>query len=416
MDRGNGGSMSDLALFDGDELLKHKFMKRCVFNSKSSDSSQMEDGWGDDGGDDSLLYQAADVVTKEVDNDSDMFSDSDKKVIPDTPSDEEKVEGSDESTEVGLETDALKDLLKDLGLNYSNVVVKNCTNTKGMVICDMTCKVDIKTELKCRLARESRKIAVAAAHRDISNQVRTKYFPDLQKCNDELSGHKQKLISFCKTSKRPDPLFNCWLEHGLYCVSVLVGEDMAKSSGSYQVLAEAEGSAAKLWLDMFGGVMDKKVAVSEAFSVDDEFVDETVSKENWPNQESFSSKEEVLEQVIADSNRRPKKGGFFSSLDNMSDSELSIAKAGSAGNSAPTVKTAFSLLDKKNNSNQAIRWSPRKQISAVPRRSPRKQARIVNMFQSQKKELLKGRHGGYGGATTPPAGAPKRPTSTDNLD
>ena len=50
-------------------------------------------------------------------------------------------------------------------------------------------------------------------------------------------------------------------------------------------------------------------------------------------------------------------------------------KAGNAGDSAPTVKTAFSLLDKKNLSNQATCHSPRKQT------------RIV-MFQ-EKMELMK---------------------------
>jgi hypothetical protein len=50
--------------------------------------------------------------------------------------------------------------------------------------------------------------------------------------------------------------------------------------GSFLVLAEAEGSASKLWLNMFGGVKVKSVAQSEAFSDDkDENVDEAVCKE-----------------------------------------------------------------------------------------------------------------------------------------
>ena len=265
------------------QVCSKKPKKRCEFNSQSS--SHMEVGWGDNGGDDSLkMYQAADVVTKEDDSDSDMFSDSENKVFPDNPNDEENAEesGAKIEADIEMETDALRCLLRDLGLRYSDIVVKHCMNTKGMVICDMTCKMDIKTNLKCRLARQSREMAVAAAHRDISSQVRKKYFPDMVKLDEELSGHKQKLTNLCKTRNRPDPVFYSWLEHGLYCASVWVGEDTASSLGSYQVLAEAEGSAAKLWLDLFGGVKVNKVSVCEAFSVDldDEFVDERFSEEN----------------------------------------------------------------------------------------------------------------------------------------
>eukprot|EP00092_Neocalanus_flemingeri_P023553 GFUD01025541.1.p1 GENE.GFUD01025541.1~~GFUD01025541.1.p1 ORF type:complete len:569 (+),score=204.49 GFUD01025541.1:71-1777(+) len=457
-----GEPRPDLAQFGGDEILKHKVLKRCVVDSESSDSSHMEVGWGDDSGDDSLLYQATDIaVNKEHHSDSDMFTNSDNKIIPDTPSDEDKgdeggeVNPDDVDAETGVlrglfddrgddsllnqatdiavnkkdhsdsdmftdsgnniipdtpsdedkgdeggdvnpddvdeETGVLRGLLDEVGLRYKDVVSKDCSNTKGMVICNMTCKVDIKTELKCSLARHTREEAVLAAVRNITSQVRKKFFPDRLKLDEELCGFKQKLFSFCKETKKPEPQFSNWLDQGLYCASVRVGEgEVANSAGSFQVLAEAQGSAAKLWLNMFGGVKVKKsVAVSETFDCDLEEEEDTVSKENLPSVESFSSKEQALEQVTVESNRRPKKGGFFSSLDNMSDSELATAKVGSLENSTSSMKKAFLLLDKKKSSIDATRWSPKKEAAAIPRRSPRKQSKILNFVPTKKKELLR---------------------------
>ena len=52
---------------------------------------QPDGGWEGDRGDDSLLCQATDIVEDigDVSSDRDMFSDDEKKFIPDTLSDEE---------------------------------------------------------------------------------------------------------------------------------------------------------------------------------------------------------------------------------------------------------------------------------------------------------------------------------------
>ena len=76
---------------------------------------------------------------------------------------------------------------------------------------------------------------------------------------------KHALIAFCKTANVPEPHFSNWVENGLYCAAVSVGEEEAQSCGDFHVLAESESSAAKQWLTMFGGV--KTVPISEAFSL-----------------------------------------------------------------------------------------------------------------------------------------------------
>ena len=313
-----GVQRPDLALFNGDEILKHKFLKRCVANSDTSDSSNMEEGWEGGSGDDSFLYQATDML-EDNNSDSDMFSDNEKKVIPDTPSDEEVKDDAGNDDDLDTETGVLRGLLEELGLKLISAVTKSCRTTKGMVICDMTCKVDKETSFNAKLARPDRASAVLAATRDITAKLRRKFFPEKLLSDQELCDHKQSLVELCKSAKKPVPHFTSWLERGLYCARVKVGEEEATAGKAYQVLAEAEGSAAKLWIDLYGGVREAKtVPFSEAFAIDvDDSVDEQVSKENLPSMETVLSKE-----VTQESNRRPKQGGFFSSLDNMTKEEL----------------------------------------------------------------------------------------------
>ena len=100
----------------------------------------MEAGSGGDTGDDYLLYQMTDSEeTKEEFSDTDMFSESEPEVIPDTPSDEENLEEIKDTkkAEIDTETDELKRLLSDVGLVYKNVVAKHCTNTKELVVYKM---------------------------------------------------------------------------------------------------------------------------------------------------------------------------------------------------------------------------------------------------------------------------------------
>ena len=175
------------------------------------------------------------------------------------------------------------------------------------------------------------------ATRDITGKLRRKFFP----VKLELCGHKQTLLELCKSAKRPEPHFSSWLERGMYCARVEVGEKKATAEEAYQVLAEAEGSAAKLWIDMFGEVREvKTVPYSETFAIDvDDNVEEQVSKENLPNMETVPCKEGAPE-----SNRRLKQEGFFSSLDNVTkckifEEEFDTDKADSTKKSEKKVKT-----------------------------------------------------------------------------
>ena len=95
---------------------------------------------------------------------------------------------------------------------------------------------------------------------------------------------------------------------------------------------------------------------------------------------SDSEKKVLCNAGVPESNQRSKQGGFFSSLDIMTKEELSVASSGT-----PDIKTPFALLVKKN-TKKVKHWSPRKNATIVPRRSPRKQ--MKNMFQIQKKSDL----------------------------
>ena len=70
-------------------------------------------------------------------------------------------------------------------------------------------------------------------------------------------------MDLCKSTNRPEPFFSSWLDNGLYCARVKVGALEATGSEAFQILAEAEGYAAQLWLDMFG--YDVKVKSNNAF-------------------------------------------------------------------------------------------------------------------------------------------------------
>lgn len=101
----------------------------------------------------------------------------------------------------------MRGLLDELGLNYSEEVAKICRITKGMVICDMTSKVDTKTSFNIKMARpNSRDDALLAAQRVITGQERRKYFPGKLESNQKLCEKKQTLVDYCKLAKRPEPL------------------------------------------------------------------------------------------------------------------------------------------------------------------------------------------------------------------
>eukprot|EP00092_Neocalanus_flemingeri_P017995 GFUD01019474.1.p1 GENE.GFUD01019474.1~~GFUD01019474.1.p1 ORF type:complete len:787 (+),score=287.80 GFUD01019474.1:221-2362(+) len=74
----------------------------------------------------------------------------------------------------------------------------------------------------------------------------------------------------------------------------------------------------------------------------------------------------------------------------MSTSELATAKVDCLENSTSNdMKKVFTLLDKKKSSIDASRWSPKKEAAAIPRRSPRKQSKILNFVPTKNKELLR---------------------------
>ena len=184
---------------------------------------------------------------------------------------------------------------------------------------------------------------------------------DKLETNQELCGNKQILVELCKSAKGPDPLFTSWLEKGFYCTRVEVGGEEATDGASDQVLAEPEGTAPKLWIDMIGGVKEVKIVHhSEVFAIDlNDSVDKQVSKVGAP-----------------ESNRRPKQGEFFSSLDNMTKEELSVAISGTSD-----IKTPLALLDKLRNTKEVKHLSQRKEATIVQRRSPRKQMKLHNLMK-----------------------------------
>ena len=300
---------------------------------------------------------SGDEIVKDNNGDSNMFGDNEKKVITDTSIDEEVMDDTVNNNDLGKETEVLSGLLENLGLKYNSAVTMSCRTTQGMAICNMTCKVDTLTSFNTKLARPNRAAAMLAATIEITAKLERKFFPEKLESNQE-----QTLVELWKSSKEPDPLFPSWLEKGLYCARVEVEEEEATAGAAYQVLAEAECSAPKLWIDMFGGeVMEvKTVPHSEAFvnNVNDSVV-EQASNENFRNRVT------VLCNVGApESYRRPKQGGLFSSLDIMAKDELSVDSSGT-----PDINTPFALLDKKKkNTKEAKHWSTRKK-SPVKRSS-----------------------------------------------
>ena len=118
------------------------------------------------------------------------------------------------------------------------------------------------------MARPEREQALIAAVKNITDQVKKKYFPEKVSVNDHLCEFKQRLLEFCIDQKKPVPIYTKELEGGMYRAKVSVGEDEVSDLISFNVLTEAEGSAAKLWLPLFGGTdktKGKKVPISEAF-------------------------------------------------------------------------------------------------------------------------------------------------------
>merc|ERR1719431_80614 len=131
----------------------------------------------------------------------------------------------------------------------------------------MSCQVNTKTKLEVKLARVDRKQALVAAVNNIIDQVKKKYFPEKLSVNARLREYKQKLLKFCLEQKRPKPIYTKTLEGGLYRAIVSVGNVEASDDIAFDVLIDAEGSAAKLWLHLFGDTAKatvKKVAFSEA--------------------------------------------------------------------------------------------------------------------------------------------------------
>jgi len=376
-------------LFD-DSISLHKFVQKCVLNSGSSESGSMQ-GWEGDSEDDSFLYGACTNLLDEkieYNSDKDMFGDEEKQIVPETPSPEspnEVIEHSPDApvdgVELDKETSVLKELLEDMGLRYNNVVTRNSSIMKGLTICEMSCQVNTKIKLEVKLARPDREQALIAAVKNITDQIKKKYFPEKVSVNDNLREFKKRLLEFCLEHKKPMPIYTKKLEGGMYRATVSVGEDEVSDDIAFDVLIEAEGSAAKLWLHLFGKTAKatvKKVPISEAFDLE---LDNGVTSE-----ESVSRKELVT------SKDTKRSAGFFEIVDNLnvsadvppvSSSSVSEVFSGECLPPKSKIKAAFALLDEKSNK-VGKKWSPRKEAAAIPRRSPRKQMTVNNLFQPTK--------------------------------
>ena len=188
-------------------------------------------GWEGGSADDSFLNQATDMV--EGNNGG---SNNEKKVIPDNQIDEEVKVDIVNKNDLDKETELLSGLLEELGLRYNSAMTKSCRTTKGMVICNMTCRVDTMTSFNAKLARPDRASAMLAATKEITDQLGKKFFPEKLKSNQDLCGNKQTLVDLCKSAKGPDPLLTSWLGKGLNCATLFeVGEVEGTVGADYQV-------------------------------------------------------------------------------------------------------------------------------------------------------------------------------------
>jgi len=379
----------------GDSVSLQKFVQKCVLNSGSSDSGSMQ-GWDGDSEDDSFLYGACtNLLDEKIDyhSDKDMFGDDEKQIVPETPSPDSPDEVMEHSPdapvdgmELDKETSVLKGLLEDMGLRYNNVVQKKSSNMKGLTVCEMSCQVNTKTKLEVKLARSDREQAVIAAVKDLTEQIKKKYFPEKVSVNDNLREYKQRLLEFCLEQKKPMPIYTKELEGGMYRANVSVGEDEVSDDIAFDVLIEAEGSAAKLWLHLFGvkaKAKVKKVPISKAFDLELDNCDK--------------SEESVSRKKLVTSKDTKRSGGFFDIVDKLKVSEVMPPVSSSesevfSGECPPhkaKIKAACALLDKKSNK-VGKKWSPKKEATAIPRRSPRKQMTVKSIFHpANKKQLMK---------------------------
>ena len=151
-------------------------------------------------------------------------------------------------------TEALTELLGVVGLTYTGTVNKTCTHgPRGTTICTMTCQLSRGRCITTKLAKFSRAEAILAATEDVTCQVREHYFLAQAKPNASLVEFTATLAEFCRETKRPAPIWENMLENGLFRGKVRVGDRVAESGGLHGFFIEAEGAAAKAWLDLFGG-------------------------------------------------------------------------------------------------------------------------------------------------------------------
>ena len=261
----------------------------------------MEDSEGDCGGDESILYQARTDLASD-DADDDMYCDEETSDV--------------DEFDVDKQIDILKGFLDKMGLMYKDVVTISTKTIKGMVICNMHCQINTKTRLHVKQVRKEMSDAIIASVRDIVAQVRRNLSN-----NEVLADEKQNLVKFCQESRKVEPEYESWLEDGFYRAKVVVGKEEAIAGVAFHLLEEAEGSAAKLWLQLWSRVVEKKPVLSEAFDMGDN--EDVLCKDNWVSEISFSRKEGGKE-----SSKRPELGGFFSYLDNITEDEISKSGTG----------------------------------------------------------------------------------------
>lgn len=170
-------------------------------------------------------------------------------------------------------TDELKSLLARLGLDLACAIKASFSQQKkgGPWLVKMICTLTSKKSHIAELARNSKQEAVAAVTEKIIRWLKENHFACETYIDNSLAAYYESLKDFCQKTGRPKPEKVTNLDKlSKYVAKVSVGDLCVKSQVSYTYMVEAQGAAAKLWLDMYGGnwrkLMEKS---SEVFGDED---------------------------------------------------------------------------------------------------------------------------------------------------
>ena len=145
---------------------------------------------------------------------------------------------------------ALKDVLRQKGLQYDESVKTYCFFQNELYVCQIECFVGSTFKIMTKFARRNKNRAIIGAYRVITCHLSWKF--DSEKlCLSEnptyLSLEREKLLTFCKVMNLKYKFINKIVK-GLYSARLEVNDMIAYSNGNYVTVTDAEGSASKVWI------------------------------------------------------------------------------------------------------------------------------------------------------------------------